>query len=213
MKKLGWLLPLLLLLVACEKEDETMFPNALWEFANIRTDASGKAAELTTDENLSYTVANSMTLARKDTLLRVICVYLAPEDKEKGATVQLMDALPIFASQPIAENKFEKVYTNPLYIQGIWKTDRYINLIVQLMAKDKKHLIHYASKGISEENGKKVLSIRLLHNQNGDYEAYRQKVYLSIPIASYQKELRKGEDIIRLLINTYEGEYQQDFIY
>ena len=77
-----------------------------------------------------------------------------------------------------------------------------------------EHIFHFIDEGISDNgDGSRTLHLTLYHNQNGDYEAFTRKSYLSIPLWAYEGQLTQGDKVV-LRINTYEkGFVSYEFTY
>lgn len=212
-----WLIALTLLaLMSCKKADETPYPEVVWEFTELHTDVKGVATTLFTDTQQTYKVAVGEPLIgfpKKDTTIRAICIYELPASKE--IPVRLYDAVTAFAPIPIPIGYFKKgVSTDPVYLRSIWKTERYINLILDYLARDKGHLFHFADAGITQEETHQTLHILIYHNQNEDYPAFRKTVYMSVPVYPYSTRLKKGVDQIEITVNTIDkGVIKQRFTY
>ena len=189
---------------AC-KEDFS-YPNVFTELAEVKTDAKGKLVYLTTDNGETFSVkANKDTTTfAPDTLYRIISVYeKLEEDKNE---LLLHTAKPIIAPVPIPIESIKNgVKTDPVDIQSIWKTEKYLNMILHVQTKNKPHTFHFVDQGIhpyKKEKHQQVLEFVLYHDRGDDYEAFTTKFYFSIPLYPYKDLMKKG-DIIRLHIHTY----------
>lgn len=121
----------------------------------------------------------------------------------------------VISAIPSTEDKFtDGIKTDPLDIERIWRSGDYINMVLDVKAKDKTHIINFIDYGINENpDGSSTLSITLYHNQNGDYEAFTKKAYASVPLWPYKEKLKQG-DKIEITVNTYkEGITKREFNY
>ena len=211
MKKFGVILYSLLcilLLGAC-KEDEYVYPNVITTFINAATDESGTLQKLITDKGESLQILNREGLdgLTPDSIYRSVSIYEPKESADEGqATALLYSCQLIIAVKPVTVDKLPEATakTDPLDIQSVWKSGNYINLILLPMAKEKSHIFHFIDEGISNNgDGSRTLHLTLYHNQNGDYEAFTRKSYLSIPLWAYEGQLTQGDKVV-LRINTYE---------
>ena len=207
MKKFGVILYSLLcilLLGAC-KEDEYVYPNVITTFIDAATDESGTLQKLITDKGESLQILNREGLDG-----------LKESADEGQATALLYSCQLIIAVKPVTVDKLPEATakTDPLDIQSVWKSGNYINLILLPMAKEKSHIFHFIDEGISDNgDGSRTLHLTLYHNQNGDYEAFTRKSYLSIPLWAYEGQLTQGDKVV-LRINTYEkGFVSYEFTY
>lgn len=208
----------LLFLGAC-KEDEYVYPNVISTFINVTTDTSGTLQDLITDKGETLQILNREGLdgLTPDSTYRTVSIYEPKEtDTQGNATALLYSCQLIIAVKPVTANKLPDgiAKTDPLDIQSVWKSGNCLNLILLPMAKEKSHIFHFIEDGITDnEDGSRTLHLTLYHNQNGDYEAFTRKSYLSIPLWAYEGRLAQGDQVI-LRINTYEkGFVSYEFTY
>lgn len=208
----------LLFLGAC-KEDEYVYPNVISTFIDVTTDTSGTLQDLITDKGETLQILNREGLdgLTPDSTYRTVSIYEPKEtDTQGNATALLYSCQLIIAVKPVTANKLPDgiAKTDPLDIQSVWKSGNYLNLILLPMAKEKSHIFHFIEDGITDnEDGSRTLHLTLYHNQNGDYEAFTRKSYLSIPLWAYEGRLTQGDQVI-LRINTYEkGFVSYEFTY
>jgi len=208
----------LLFLGAC-KEDEYVYPNVISTFIDVTTDASGTLQDLITDKGETLQILNREGLdgLTPDSTYRTVSIYEPKEtDTQGNATALLYSCQLIIAVKPVTANKLPDgiTKTDPLNVQSVWRSGNYLNLILLPMAKEKSHIFHFIEDGITDnEDGSRTLHLTLYHNQNGDYEAFTRKSYLSIPLWAYEGRLAQGDQVI-LRINTYEkGFVSYEFTY
>lgn len=208
----------LLFLGAC-KEDEYVYPNVISTFIDVTTDTSGTLQDLITDKGETLQILNREGLdgLTPDSTYRTVSIYEPKEtDTQGNATALLYSCQLIIAVKPVTANKLPDgiAKTDPLNIQSVWKSGNYLNLILLPMAKEKSHIFHFIEDGITDnEDGSRTLHLTLYHNQNGDYEAFTRKSYLSVPLWAYEGRLTQGDRVI-LRIHTYEkGFVSYEFTY
>lgn len=198
----------LLFLGAC-KEDEYVYPNVISTFIDVTTDTSGTLQDLITDKGETLQILNREGLdgLTPDSTYRTVSIYEPKEtDTQGNATALLYSCQLIIAVKPVTVDKLPDgiAKTDPLGIQSVWKSGNYLNLILLPMAKEKSHIFHFIEDGITDnEDGSRTLHLTLYHNQNGDYEAFTRKSYLSVPLWAYEGRLTQGDRVI-LRIHTYE---------
>lgn len=209
----------LLLLGACKKDEEYVYPNVISTFIDVSTDNSGTVEKLITDKKETLQILNREGLdgLTPDSTYRTVSIYEPKEiDPQGNATALLYSCQLIISVKPVTVDKLPNgtAKTDPLNIQSIWKSGDYLNLILLPMAKDKSHIFHFMEEGITDdEDGKRTLHLTLYHDQNGDYEAFTRKSYLSVPLWAYEGRLTSGDRIV-LRINTYEkGFVNYEFTY
>lgn len=198
-------LPMFLLLgVGCQ-EDEYVYPDVLTELTEIQTDNKGMLTYLVTDTGEKYRVLEREGLdgLTPDSTYRTLCVYRMADTQD--STVQLYSAQTVLSMLPKPASEFhEGICTDPLSIQSIWLSGKYLNMVLLPLAKDKAHIFHFVENSlIQSPEGINQLELTLYHDQNGDYEAFTRKTYLSIPLWKYGGRLQTGDRIV-LHIRTYE---------
>lgn len=209
----------LLLLGSCKKDGEYVYPNVISTFIDVSTDSSGTVEKLITDKKETLQILNREGLdgLTPDSTYRTVSIYEPKEiDTQGNVTALLYSCRLIISVKPVTVDKLPNgtAKTDPLNIQSIWKSGDYLNLILLPMAKDKSHIFHFMEEGITDdEDGKRTLHLTLYHDQNGDYEAFTRKSYLSVPLWAYEGRLTSGDRII-LRIHTYEkGFVNYEFTY
>ena len=206
MKKVfACLLTSCLLLLSCG-DDDFEYPNIVTELAEITISSSAEnLIQFSTDKGERWTVVNKVKLEgiKSDSIYRTIATY-EPQSEDKAILYNLQ--FPI-ASLPINEAEVEgAIKTDPVEMQRMWKTDRYLNAVVEVMVKDKKHSFAFIDKGYRyNSNGTKTLQLLLSHDRDNDIEGFTEKVYLSIPIWTYENELQAGDSICFELNTVKEG--------
>lgn len=198
--------------IGCQ-EEEYVYPDVLTEFTEIQSNGNGTLTYLLTDSGDKYRVLEREGLdgLTPDSIYRALCVYQVTDVQE--GTVQLYSAQKVLSMLPKPESSFkEGIRTDPLDIQSIWLSGKYLNMVLLPLAKDKGHIFHFVENSLTQtDEGINRLELTLYHDQNGDYEAFTRKTYLSIPLWGYGDQLKTGDRII-LHINTYEeGETVREF--
>lgn len=205
-----------LTVVGC-KDGEYVYPNVLTEMVDIRTDSSGKLSYLDTDTGKSYQINERSGLEgfTPDSIYRTLSIFEPISDETKDLSATLYSCQFVISVVPVAEETFKDgIKTDPLDIDRIWRSGKYINMVLDVMGKDKTHILNFVDKGIrNNDDGSKTLAITVFHSQNGDYEAFTRKAYASIPLWPYEDKLSNG-DKVEITINTYkEGITTREFNY
>lgn len=195
------------------QEDDYVYPDVLTEFTEVQTNDEGVLTYLLTDQGDKYQILEREGLdgLTPDSIYRTLCVYQIT-DVEKE-TVQLYSAQKVLSMLPKPASAFsDGIRTDPLDIQSIWLSGKYLNMVLLPMAKDKSHIFHFVENSLTQDNGGRAqLELTLYHDQNGDYEAFTRKTYLSIPLWGYGNKLDTGDRIV-LHIQTYkEGNTTREF--
>lgn len=200
-----------MLLAACG-EDEYVYPDLVTEFSCLKTDAEGFGIQIVTDEGKAWNLqeGNRPNKLTPDSTYRVISRY-APID---GTYATAYYFGQVTAPIPQPENMYETICTDPVNIQSIWQSGEYLNLILLISVKDKKHELSFVDHGITvDKEGRQTLTFTLFHDRKDDVEGFNEKHYLSVPLWHYRNQLNKG-DLIVFNLNTYkEGMISRTFTY
>lgn len=201
---------------AC-KDEEYAYPSVLTEMVDIKTDSSGKLSYIDTDYGSSYKINERSGLEgfTPDSVYRTLSIFETLDSESNSMSATLYSCQFVISAIPSTEDKFtDGIKTDPLDIERIWRSGDYINMVLDVKAKDKTHIINFIDYGINENpDGNSTLSITLYHNQNGDYEAFTKKAYASVPLWPYKEKLKQG-DKIEITVNTYkEGVTKREFNY
>lgn len=206
-----------IMLVSSCKKDEYVYPDVLTEFVDMETDNSGRLSYINRDNGDEYLINKRSGLDgfTPDSTYRALSVFEPSENNDGNATATLYSCQFVISVIPSAEDRFPKgIKTDPLDIDRIWQSGNYINMVLNIMAKDKPHALNFVDNGITNNrDGSRTLDITIYHDQNNDYEAYTKKAYASVPLWPYEDALTKG-DKITIHINTYkEGNTTREFHY
>ena len=214
MKKL-LILPFILfattLLTACG-EEEYIFPNLITEMTCLRTDAEGFGTQIITDEGTVWHLqkGNQPDELTADSIYRVVSRFAPITDSEAKA----YSFWKVISPLPKPEREYESTHTDPVSLQSIWRSGNYLNMVLQVLVKDKEHELSFIESSLrTTSNRKQTLMLTLYHDRKGDVEGFYQKFYLSVPLWHYEGILNKGDQIV-FQLNTYEeGMTSRTFIY
>lgn len=199
------------------KEDEYVYPSVLTEMVDIKTDSSGKLSYISTDNGKAYQINERSGLEgfTPDSVYRTLSIFEPLETEGKDESATLYSCQFVISAVPSAEDSFKDgIKTDPLDIDRIWRSGNYVNMVLDVMAKDKTHILNFVDNGIEpNQEGSNTLTITVFHDQNGDYESFTKKAYASVPLWPYKDRLSEG-DKIKIVINTYkEGITTREFKY
>lgn len=189
-------------------KEEYVYPSVTTEFCDINSDPTGKLTVLTTDKGqlLHITDRKGIDGFAKDSTYRCVAKFTVPE---KDGSIFLYSLFPTISNRPVPVEEFlEKnengIQRDPVTLQRIWGTERYINMILLQKRKNTPHLYHLISEGMqTDKDGIKTETIILYHNRMDDYEAFDGEVYVSIPLEQY-RNMNNG-DRIQVKISTYKN--------
>lgn len=210
---LSFLFPLLL--SGCS-DDDYIYPNVLTDMVDLQTDNTGTVRYLITDQGNQWRIQARTGLdgLAPDTIYRTVTMY-APLTESGSAEKEAMlyNTQLVLSPVPMPESKFKDLKTDPVEIQSIARSGNYLNLILQVKAKDQPHGYHFIENKLESKNGKQTLYLTLYHDRNNDIEGFNRKVYMSVPLWAYANVLHKGDKIV-FNINTYkEGMTAREFDY
>lgn len=193
------LLPLLLALVlaSCGEED-TVSPPYRMDYLDILTNSDGEGFQAIKDNDEVFSLVSPVGGLEKDTVLRHIAIYT-----QDGNAIRLHQTSRVLYAVPRTPEEGEELHTDPVKVQSVWKTSRYINCTLQVPRKDKKHIFGVIDQGTTGgDGGSRTAHILLFHNAGGDTKAFTGVSYLSIPLKAFSAGLTPGQDSIRLTIHT-----------
>lgn len=208
-------LPILALLCSCEDAaDDYRYPSVITDYACLLTDATGQPERLRLDNGNAYPIAltdeyreayTQLPTYKTDTTYRVISMYELGSDS--AAHIYSMAQTISVVPTPLREG--ETLYQAPVYLQSIWLSGGYMNIVIELKALDGRHSIGFVDTTSEGMQGKEIT---FYHNAHDDVESYRQKLYASIPLIPLREDLQQG-DTLRFVINLYdEGITQWEFV-
>ena len=205
------LLCLLALLCSCEQaKDDYRYPSVVTDYACLITDATGYAEQLLLDNGRCYptSITSDLLEANKgerphfkaDTTIRIISAYeLVPtEHADTVAHLYAISNTVSYMPTPLPEG--EKMSQSPVYLQSIWLSGGYLNIVLEIKALNGKHSVGYVDTTPEGMHGKEFT---FYHKVINDVESYRQKFYGSIPLAPFSEQLQSG-DTLRFVVNTYD---------
>lgn len=205
MKRCGFRLCMILALIfsgfllSCSDEDKKV-GNLKMSFVDLLTDSEGNATTMQTDDGTKYKITNPPTHLQPDTTYRYVAYY-----EQTANEVHLSSNAPAVTGSPNTLNPADKM-TDPVQVESIWRSGKYINLVLNIKGKNGHHTIGFIDNGInSSPSGIKYLNLELYHNANNDMEAYFHNVYASCQLAHYHTQLLSGRDSIRFTIKQYGG--------
>ena len=205
------LFPTLALLCSCEElGDDYYYPSVVTDYTCLLTNASGQPHLLRLDNGSTYPItfadeADKGSVYKADTTYRIISIY------ELGAdSIALIHSMANTVSHiPTTLRSGETLHQDPAYLESCWLSGGFLNMVIELKALDGKHNIGFIDTTPTSMKGKEFT---FYHRIISDVEAYRQKLYGSIPLKPFNEELQQG-DTLRFVINTYnEGVIVREFV-
>lgn len=199
------------LLTACG-EDEYVYPDLVTEITCLKTNAEGFGIQIVTDEGKVWNLqeGNRPNKLKADSTYRVVSRY-EPID---GIYATAYSFWQVTAPIPQPENTYKTICNDPVDLQSIWLSGEYLNLILQIRVKDKRHELSFIENGITiDKDGRQTLTLTLFHDRKDDVEGFDEKHYLSVPLWHYQDKLNKGDQIVFNLNTSKEGMISRTYIY
>ena len=199
------------LLTACG-EEEYVYPDLITEMSCLKTNAEGFGIQIITDNGTVWNLkeGNRPDSLTADSVYRVVSRFAPVADSEAVA----YSFWKVISPLPKLKSEYESIHQDPVDIQSIWRSGNYLNMILQIMVKDKEHELSFIDNGItSNANGTQTQHLTLFHHRKDDVEGFMQKYYLSVPLWHYQEKLNKGDAIVFELYTYKEGMTQRTFTY
>ena len=199
------------LLTACG-EEEYVYPDLITEMSCLKTNAEGFGVQIITDNGTVWNLkeGNRPDSLTADSVYRVVSRFAPVADSEAVA----YSFWKVISPLPKPKSEYESIHLDPVDIQSIWQSGDYLNMVLQVMVKDKEHELSFIDNGItSNANGTQTLHLTLYHHRKDDVEGFMQKYYLSVPLWHYQGKLNKGDTIVFELYTYKEGMTQRTFTY
>ena len=114
-------------------------------------------------------------------------------------TIHINSVTDIFTgSLFITENK-ENLYNDPVFIQSIWCSGDYLNMILKIEYHSQPHKV-----GLYRDITSQTTDLWFSYSRNDDPRGYQKKLYLSFLLNSLRKD-KKGPTDFRLFIQTHKG--------
>lgn len=195
---------LLAFTTSCEEDDGTKAPSLITDFVEAHTSSEGRISRITTDAGTNFAVTQDIRTEVGDTTYRCICTYTR-EENPKGTHATIYSISHIYSQPPRPASEFKEKPNDPVKVTSVWKTGKYVNIILGVMTTGQGHHEYAYSEDSTTTNseGTSTTHISLVHKRPAeDAESYTQTVYLSIPVTQYYKN---GSNV-SISIPTYEGQ-------
>lgn len=203
-KKILFIVIPLTFIYGCDKDDDFVYPDLYREFVTFKTDANGTVSDFTNDAGSSWSISPVKGLMNltADSTYRVVARYV-PDTPEKNMA-QLYGSEGVIAPVPIKMAQ-TNINTDPVKIQSLFRGGDYINMVLNVLVKDKAHKYHFIQTSVEEINDgmNRKVTFLLYHDNNDDVPAFYRTVYCSIPLWPYKQVLTNGDEI-EVDINTYD---------
>lgn len=206
------------LLSSCETEDyET--GDGKWsyiraDFADVHTSEAKKVDYACTDNGDSLLVrpfSDCEWATTPDSIYRAL-IYYNVKTKNTG-TVEAFSFKQVLSLRLMETSKLKEVHTDPLKFESAWVSPnkKYLNLGLyvksgKIEGDDKQTLGMLCDTIYTRDDGTRLFSLRMFHDQNNIPAYYSVQVYASVPL----DDLNPGDSIL-LNVNTYEGEVVRVF--
>ena len=207
---------MLALLCSCEDAiDDYRYPSVVTDYACLVTDAAGEPSKLHLDNGCAYPIVYAdeymeahpqLPSYKADTAYRVVSIYELGSD----SVARIYSLSRTVSDTPTPLRTGEQLHQDPAYLQSIWLSGGYLNMVIEIKALDGKHSIGFVD---TTPEGMKGKEFTFYHKVIDDVESYRQRLYGSIPLQPFDRELQVG-DTLRFVIKTYdEGMKRSEFYF
>jgi hypothetical protein len=129
--------PILALLCSCEDAaDSYRYPSVLTDYACLLTDATGQPEQLLLDNGNAYPIAftdeyreayDKLPTYKADTTYRVISMYELGAD----SVAHIYSMAQTISMVPTLLREGETLYQDPVYLQSIWLSGGYLNMVIE----------------------------------------------------------------------------------
>ena len=209
------LLAVCLLFTACDKDDYK-YPNAKTDLAELIVSGQNHGLRFTTDDGICWEAVNQVNTKelKTDSIYRFIVMYEPQTLQASNGTAKIFDLEWAISPCPIPEQEVKgPLKTDPVSLQSIWQSDRYLNMVLEMKAKDQEHKLFFVDQGITTAaDGTRTLHILLYHDRANDVEGFTKKFCLSVPLWLYEQQLSKGDNIT-FKLQTKQGMLTKTFPY
>ena len=200
------LVVLLYVVGACT--DDWRMPAYRQDLCELRTNDSGVADSMILDDGSRWELLNPLSGLAADSCYRVYANFLFQEQK-----VEMKGLKAVVAPFP-AEIDEALMQTDPLEVKAIWKSQRYLNLLVTVRTGGGTHLFAFADGGVESLPGGLVKQrLILFHDQAEDPLFYGRDGYLSCPVFVFEPELVRGRDSLEIVYNTFDGWRRKSYLF
>lgn len=217
---------LLPLLLACSNDPYDSGDGSLSlmraDFVEASTDASSRLVGIATDDGDVFTVSPAAQVSwveRPDTVYRALAYYNRREASSGANTAELLGLTQVLVPDVVDASRLgDKDKSDPVVFWSAWKSrnGKYINLDLDVKTgkADGKDVMQYVGisceTSVSDTTGKRLFTLKLLHDRNGAPEYYSSKLYVSIPLSSLPQPLSEGDEV-EISIATYDGTVVKSF--
>lgn len=195
--------------------DDYRYPSVVTDYACLVTDAAGEPSKLRLDNGCAYPIVYAdeymeahpqLPSYKADTAYRVVSIYELGSD----SVARIYSLSRTVSDIPTPLRTGEQLHQDPAYLQSIWLSGGYLNMVIEIKALDGKHSIGFVD---TTPEGMKGKEFTFYHKVIDDVESYRQRLYGSIPLQPFDRELQVG-DTLRFVIRTYdEGMKRSEFYF
>ncbi len=195
--------------------DDYHYPSVVTDYACLVTDAAGEPSKLHLDNGCAYPIVYAdeymeahpqLPSYKADTAYRVVSIYELGSD----SVARIYSLSRTVSDIPTPLRTGEQLHQDPAYLQSIWLSGGYLNMVIEIKALDGKHSIGFVD---TTPEGMKGKEFTFYHKVIDDVESYRQRLYGSIPLQPFDRELQVG-DTLRFVIRTYdEGMKRSEFYF
>lgn len=202
----------ILVLSSCGNDDDNyVYPPVSMEFATITTGIGGNIEILNTDDGKTFLVNQDLTnsILNPGSSYRVVTNYqpLSMPSAGEYGTADIYTLTNVYCTRSIPASSVAGGFeTDPVTVNKIWKRGNFVNIELGVMAKDKEHEFRFINEGRNYATN--TITIKLMHDNGGDYPAYTKLAYLSLQLNEF-KQVRA--DSVAININTDNGWEQHTF--
>jgi len=188
-----------IVMLSCDDDEEDPMPPLRMEFVEVFTNGKSIVDYILTDEGERLSPSSTISASRPDTTYRCVCQYALENGK-----CNVYDLRSIYSKKPVRLAESDTLWTDPLNVNSVWKTSRYVNMSLALLTNGRgSHVYSFTEDTVmTGTEGHRTVYCTVTHRRIQDPESYTQNVYLSMPLYEY---VDSAMDSVAVSINTYKG--------
>jgi hypothetical protein len=208
MKKLFFILPVILFLASCMDNNDYYYENNEVEIATVENPDNATRFYLKLDNNERlYTLDNNLKYYRPKDGQRIIANFRILTNKSDTSAyahdIQLNDVYEILTKGifKIKPEEQDSIGNDQIHIRDMWIGSNYLNVEFNYPGFNKIHYINLVSDSTKTYNDGKI-HLEFRHNANGDYPSYSKWGMVSFNLSSLNQTTLA--DTLNLVIHTRE---------
>lgn len=201
----------LFLLPCCKNDNEEPYPRLRAEFFDVIVNEDTAVTSIILDNGKTFPLNEGHTIKAQvpDTTFRC---YGSIELALDSSYAKIYEVYMAHCYSPSSPKIFKPniFYKNPVGVLTVYKARHYINAIIKAKISGiKDHAYDLVKDSITTDpdTKKKTMHITFFHYKpEEEYEAYTQKLYISVPMDQSHYDKDELFDSLEFHVHTYDGE-------